>query len=1827
MKKNGFKILILVLLVCVALMAVTGCSGKQGDVTPTADNGSGTSAKPAEQYVELSESQIVLDKSNDYTLQCTVVGVSEPVVWSSSNETVATVENGKVIALAAGDAEIIATAGSLSAKCAIIVEDKGVVPTMSNYSYDFEIRRTNTYDVSPTILFAGLTKDVADAVLTYEVSDSTVATIDESGNATALKEGTTTFTVSGSFRGIKMLPITGTIVVKKNITVAMNSLNVNLFACDPDGTYETQFQMEGAVYVEGVLQNGAELVWSSENEKIATVEKGMITGHRAGTVMINAAYTTAEGDVINAGVVVNVERPVIELFDLYEFDLSNSSGSSTMDVGELVPYVDGLFTGFFDITDEERQEIKGASYKGKLSLPNKNFVEHGYRRYALESELVSIQFDGLAITKKIYTIGDLASVATSANTLDGYYRLEKDIDAGGRTVTLVGSWTNSSTKGFIGTFEGNGHTISNLSVGTSGLFNCVGAATIRNLGLANVSGSNRVLASEVHGATFENIAVSSKNCQMVFGYVGARTKVTNLVAILDNGKYAIDTYGSASDAENIVQNFLIVAGKPEDNGGWSGTRVPGVFFNYYQKDEPKDLYDLDIYKSKQEMILDLKNNGVPAGLDFGIRLDGSKLYYNDAVICRYEIDVTAPASVHRGTSCTIKALDSTFSLKKSVKGISINSTTGVVSVAKDVPEFTEFTVVIQHKEYTDVREEVTIRVTIDYKPVQTDVAVRYDLSTGAATYSFTVPEFTDTLKRIGWQGTDGFSEGVTVEGGTFTLTADAVKALGSGDGKLCVYTEEENVFYVDAIIADKFIYTYNDLAAMYNAKTITGYYMLANDIHAGNTSALTLIGTWTNKSNEGFIGTFNGDGHIISNLKVGGSGLFGYIGTGTIKNVALVNVYGGTNVLASEVHGLTMENVFMSSPDAARVMNYVGGSSTKNVVSVLAKGQQYIATNGSASDHNSHRNIISVVSDPQTNSGWSGTKVVGFFQNYYSFDNPVAKYNLKHYYTAADMLVALEKDNVLASWTDSFFIYENGAVWFNGSMVVTPEVVITGPSIAYRGQTTKLESANAVFSLKEAVEGITVEADGTITVAADVPELTEFTVVATHKSYNQFTKEVTLTVFIDYNEIDQTDIPVEFDLSKNASRYTYTIPDFKGTYKAIGWEGEGFINTNGVLIRNGQLTITKIAMAAIGSGSGTLCVYTQEEDVYLLNVTVADIIIDNLAELKSVATGGKLSGYYVLGADIDCGGEKIVLSCYTSTADNGFVGTFDGRGHTISNVEVGTSGFFWGIGAGTVKNLALVNVSGTAKALATETHGATVENVFVSSDSCLRLFDYVADSTFKDIIAVLPNGADVIMTFGAANVSNTISNVYSVIANPVTNSGWSGTKVVGMFNNYYKSNDPKALYNLRHFTTVSDLMDAMVNGNALSSISGSFGVTDSCLTFGGKRMLVPFEIQGPDEAPRGTTVTVKAPKASFALKEPVEGISVNASTGKITVDGNVEQGTTFVVTAVSSLFPSYTAERTLTVVVNWQNVDWTANGNLADVGKGTQGAITLPEALSGSIMQIGCGESTYTEGFSYADGVLTLTADLTDAIYAKMGYGEQALKLYTTDEKCYTIRVTFVTKLIGTLEDLKSIRVSGNTLDGYYVLTNDIACDSTHFTLLGTWANTTTTGFVGTFDGRGYTIDGYNGDVVGLFYCMGAKAVIKNVAFTNTTGEVVLGSNEIHGATFENVFVGGSSQYITRKVWDSPTYKNVIFVSNHANAAMFSEGSAGTLTMSNVFLVGAKVHGYWGATANETNAKFYVDAEALLTAIGAAGELDKWAGSSYSVVDGKLLFNGKVVVQ
>lgn len=116
---------------------------------------------------------------------------------------------------------------------------------------------------------------------------------------------------------------------------------------------------------------------------------------------------------------------------------------------------------------------------------------------------------------EISTAEELTAVA---DNLSGYYVLTADIDLGGEAVTPLGSFvpvgeegeeaeTPAADAAFTGTFNGNGHTISNFNVGQEdgfciGLFGCIANAVVENLTVQNASAEGTIMVSDVVGYAY-----------------------------------------------------------------------------------------------------------------------------------------------------------------------------------------------------------------------------------------------------------------------------------------------------------------------------------------------------------------------------------------------------------------------------------------------------------------------------------------------------------------------------------------------------------------------------------------------------------------------------------------------------------------------------------------------------------------------------------------------------------------------------------------------------------------------------------------------------------------------------------------------------------------------------------------------------------------------------------------------------------------------------------------------------------------------------------------------------------------------------------------------------------------------------------------------------------------------------------------------------------------------------------------------------------------------------------------------------------------------------
>ena len=166
----------------------------------------------------------------------------------------------------------------------------------------------------------------------------------------------------------------------------------------------------------------------------------------------------------------------------------------------------------------------------------------------------------------------------------------------------------------------------------------------------------------------------------------------------------------------------------------------------------------------------------------------------------------------------------------------------------------------------------------------------------------------------------------------------------------------------------------------------------------------------------------------------------------------------------------------------------------------------------------------------------------------------------------------------------------------------------------------------------------------------------------------------------------------------------------------------------------GELTVT-LSSLTIGEINEVLVTYKNSDlpynDAIKFKVLAVTQIINDAAEMDVVLyKGTEISGYYVLGNDIDYTGAE--YTAYTAgNSGNGFTGIFDGRGFTIRNYAQPNAGahyvLFGKLNGATVKNVNFENVTVNAwwnsSLFAIYTFSSTIENI------TMRNVAFTVDST------------------------------------------------------------------------------------------------------------------------------------------------------------------------------------------------------------------------------------------------------------------------------------------------------------------------------------------------------------------------------------------------------------------------------------------------------------------------------------------------------------------
>ncbi len=224
---------------------------------------------------------------------------------------------------------------------------------------------------------------------------------------------------------------------------------------------------------------------------------------------------------------------------------------------------------------------------------------------------------------------------TESEIFDGYYLLGNDIDCAGyiyggvdangvQNQNVISAWSSSNQfngYGLTGTFDGNGHTIKNLTTSGAGLFFAISGGTVKDLNLRgniakNKSGDNSgFFAGYLFDATVSNVNIdctrSGRWAQMPLANRIINSSLSNIVVTVNGntsgGGDGIVSYLKNTNAENtnVFTDCYVVSDKTIANSN-ANNRYDAKYVNGVAVEGGLD--GIKRYTTADEFLADKDNN-------------------------------------------------------------------------------------------------------------------------------------------------------------------------------------------------------------------------------------------------------------------------------------------------------------------------------------------------------------------------------------------------------------------------------------------------------------------------------------------------------------------------------------------------------------------------------------------------------------------------------------------------------------------------------------------------------------------------------------------------------------------------------------------------------------------------------------------------------------------------------------------------------------------------------------------------------------------------------------------------------------------------------------------------------------------------------------------------------------------------------------------------------------------------------------------------------------------------------------------------------------------
>ena len=475
--KNRKIILIFSLLLITFVLFGGACKcNKEKPIEPTL-------TMPTKELILNKEEMSILLGESDYLLvEAVGMDANTPITFTSSNESVATVDNiGVIQALNVGTSTITVKADGVEETCLVSVTLGKYLPEISLKQIDGSeavIGIDGAINFEPVVIFNH--KEYYDATYEYEVVDKAIGTVNNNVFTATGKTGDTLITIYATWRGQSgktMVTLQKTI----KVTVSVPILELYTRANFEGEEYPTSADILALIDDANATDVQTNVTAGSD---VINISNNIITVNKYGSASVTITYKDADLQPQEKKFDILAQRPVVEYEDSFNFSIKDGYIPVSTIWGSAVTvkeaYLGTPILKGEEITIEEGKFVEGISLKGNVS----------------EQKTVTLLTDteGYTVNINVYThlIDDsndlISTFALKDKDVAGAYLVTQDIDASALDVIIHDDLYNAETGGgakkgfayaFKGTFDGGGHTVI-VNVSNCGLFGMLEKASIIN---------------------------------------------------------------------------------------------------------------------------------------------------------------------------------------------------------------------------------------------------------------------------------------------------------------------------------------------------------------------------------------------------------------------------------------------------------------------------------------------------------------------------------------------------------------------------------------------------------------------------------------------------------------------------------------------------------------------------------------------------------------------------------------------------------------------------------------------------------------------------------------------------------------------------------------------------------------------------------------------------------------------------------------------------------------------------------------------------------------------------------------------------------------------------------------------------------------------------------------------------------------------------------------------------------------------------------------------------------------------------------------------------